>query len=181
MRIISGTAKRRRLVSPKSPFIRPVSDKVKGAIFNILGSVEKLSVLDLFAGTGSVGLEAGSRGASKVVLVDSGPEAQKIIRQNITACHLEGIASIIRGNIPHILKKMAKSGVRFDLVFVDPPYDRGLVTPTLSALLEFKLIDAQSVIIIEHSPREMPGYKGLSLFDRRKYGQTYISMMRLNS
>lgn len=181
MRIISGTAKGRRLVGPKSPLIRPVSDKVKEAIFNILGSVENLSVLDLFAGTGSVGLEAGSRGAAKVVLVDSGFEALKIIHQNIVACHLDETASVLRGNIPHILKKLAKKEQRFDLVFVDPPYDRGLINPSLSALLEFKLIDAQSLVIIEHSPREMPACDGMCMTDRRKYGQTYVSFFKNSS
>lgn len=181
MRIISGTAKGRRLAGPKSPLIRPVSDKVKEALFNILGSVENLSVLDLFAGTGSVGLEAVSRGAAKVVLVDSGFEALKIIHQNIVACHLDEAAEVLRGNIPHILKKLAKKEQRFDLVFVDPPYDRGLINPSLSALLEFKLIDAQSLVIIEHSPREIPACKGLSLTDRRKYGQTYVSFFKNSS
>lgn len=178
MRIISGSAKGRRLASPKSPLIRPVSDKVKGAIFNILGPIEGLSVLDLFAGTGSVGLEAASRGAGKVVLVDGGDESIRLLKKNIEECEFQDTVIAVRGKIPQILKLVGSKNPPFNLVFVDPPYDKGLINKTLPFLLRYKLIDAQSTVIIEHSPREIPAAVGLEQTDSRKYGQTIVSFYR---
>src|SRR3989344_2611169 len=100
MRIITGIAKGRRLFTPKSHLIRPAADKVKGSTFNILGSIEGLDVLDLFAGTGSVGLEAASRGAKNIVLVDSLPEALKLLEKNKTACEFGGHVVIWKGTLP---------------------------------------------------------------------------------
>lgn len=180
MRIISGTAKGRKLIAPKSPLVRPVADKVKGAIFNILGSIEGLNVLDLFAGSGSVGLEALSRGAVRAVFVDSLPESVAVIRKNAENCRFNQSIGIFRGKIPDILHLVAKKEGKFDLVFVDPPYDKGLLFPTLKGIRENKLIDAQARIIIEHSPRESPECEGFEVVDCRKYGQTIISFLKLN-
>ncbi len=175
MRIIAGTAKGRKLFSPQSPLVRPAADKVKGAIFNILGPMEGLTALDLFAGSGSVGLEALSRGANRAVFVDSLPESISIIKKNAQHCCLSGSIQIYRGKIPDILRLVAKKEGSFDLVFVDPPYDKGLLSPTLKGLQTNKLIDAKSEIIIEHSPRESVECEGLEVIDQRKYGQTIVS------
>ena len=179
MRIISGNAKGRRLASPKSTLIRPVSDKVKEAIFNILGPIDDESVLDLFAGTGSVGLEAKSRGAGLVVLVDGGEESVRLLKKNITQCGFEKDTIVVKGTIPRILELIARKNPPFNLVFVDPPYDKDLINPTLTALINYKLIDAQSQVILEHSPREIPACPGLVLADSRKYGQTYVSFLTM--
>ena len=179
MRIIAGAAKGRRLHPPKSPLIRPVSDKVKEAIFNILAEkTDAASVLDLFAGTGSVGLEALSRGASRCVFVESFPHALSLLQKNIVACGFRESAFVLRGELPAILSRLKKKGT-FDLVFVDPPYDRGLIGPSLAGLTRYNLIDAQSCVIVEHSPREAPVSEGLALFDSRKYGQTIVSFLKL--
>ena len=178
MRIISGLAKGLRLAAPKSFLVRPVADKVKGAIFNILGVIEGESVLDLFAGSGSVGLEALSRGASRAVFVDALPASLAILRKNILQCGFSSQASIVRGRVPLVLKFMARRSERFDLVFVDPPYDKNLINPTLQALLENKLIDGESRVILEHSPRESPIHPGFALVDQRKYGQTFVSFLK---
>ncbi len=178
MRIIAGLAKGRRLVAPKSFLVRPVADKVKGAIFNILGNIEGKTVLDLFAGSGSVGLEALSRGAAQTIFVDALPASLEILRKNILQCGFANQASVMRGRIPLILRPIARRWNRFDLVFVDPPYDKNLIHPTLDALLENKLIDAQSRVIIEHSPRESPLHEGFALADQRKYGQTFVSFLK---
>lgn len=181
MRIIAGIAKGRRLSAPKSPLIRPAADKVKGALFNILGSMEGCSVLDLFAGTGSVGLEAASRRAEFVTFVDSRADAIKLIRENISKCGFTENTSILRGTIPSILSKIPKNLIPFDVIFVDPPYDKGLILPALTAIHKNKLIDAESKIIIEHSPREKPECEGLAVTDTRKYGQTLISFLKISS
>lgn len=179
MRIISGLAKGRRLAAPKSRLIRPAADKVKGAIFNILGSVEGYRVLDLFAGTGSVGLEAASRGAEFVTFVDSRADAIKLIRENVSKCGFTENTLIFRGIIPPILSKIPKDLIPFDVIFVDPPYDKGLILPALTAIQKNKLIDAESRIIIEYSPREKPECEGLAVTDTRKYGQTLVSFLKL--
>ncbi|HBF11982.1 MAG TPA: 16S rRNA (guanine(966)-N(2))-methyltransferase RsmD [Deltaproteobacteria bacterium] len=178
MRIITGTAKGRRLFTPKSHLIRPAADKVKGSTFNILGSIEGLDVLDLFAGTGSVGLEAASRGAKNIVLVDSLPEALKLLEKNKTACEFGGHVVIWKGTLPHCLASISKKHPRFDLVFIDPPYDKGLIFPALEGVLRNKLVDAQSLVIIEHSPREIPEHPGFKQTDHRKYGQTWVTYLQ---
>ena len=197
MRIIAGLAKGRRISGPKSPLIRPVSDKVKGAIFNILSSLDGAFVLDLFAGSGSVGLEAISRGANHAVFVDASPQALALLQKNIRQCGFEKQATIVRGRVPQIIGRLAQmpplpcppchAGMAwspsrgeglFNFIFVDPPYDKNLVHPTLSALLANKLIDAETLVIIEHSPREMPHCEGLTVADQRKYGQTLITFMK---
>lgn len=178
MRIISGITRGRRLYSPKSHCIRPAADKVKGAIFNILGNCEGTFVLDLFAGTGNVGLEAISRGASGAVFVDCLQESMILLRKNIQVCRFQEKSKIFKGRLPKILSKVKKYRDYFDLIFVDPPYDKNLIVPTLLAIHTNKLIDAQSMVIVEHSPRESPLCDGFDLVDQRKYGQTFVSFLK---
>src|SRR5262245_29821517 len=106
MRIIAGRAKSIRLQGPKSDQIRPALDQVKEAVFNILFDVQGLTVLDLFAGTGSVGLEAISRGATRCVFVDFGPEALQLIRKNITICGFEAESTVVRLKLPQGVKTL---------------------------------------------------------------------------
>lgn len=182
MRVISGIAKGRILLGPpknkKTPSIRPVLDKVKAAIFNILYNVEAKTVLDLFAGTGAIGIESLSRGADQTVFVDSGDEALKIIRKNLERCRFENIATVLKARIPRDLGRVAKKFGAFDLIFVDPPYDKDLVNPTLAAIAREKLLAPSGIVVVEHSPRErIDEGVGLRLKDRRKYGQTVISFL----
>lgn len=181
MRIISGSAKGRVLYSPKSNAIRPALDRVKEAIFNILMSIEGLKVLDLFAGTGCIGLEAASRGASQVVFVDARQEAITLIHKNARRCQLENLSTIIKGRLPQILRRVQKIIPHFDLVFVDPPYDHDLVNPALQGLTTHKLIDARTLIIVEHSPREEPYHQQLQVVDARSYGQTRVSFLKIKT
>lgn len=180
MRIIGGFVKGRRLKAPKTFLVRPVSDKVKEAIFNILGPLENESVLDLFAGSGSVGLEALSRGASFALFVDFLAPSLACIRANLELCGFSDKATIMKGVLPSILKRLKKIKSRFDLVFIDPPYDKNLINKTLEGLFNNKLVDAQSRIVIEHSPRESPECEGFEVVDCRKYGQTIISFLEMN-
>ena len=178
MRVIAGIAKGRTLVGPKSHSIRPALDKVKGAIFNILFDVSDLTVLDVFAGTGAIGVEALSRGAGHAVFLDASPEALGIIKKNIELCRFVSQATVLRTKLPDDLKSVArKSGIeRFDLIFVDPPYDQDLVNPSLAMIEKENLLAPDGKVIVEHSPREtLREHKGLVLADQRKYGQTVIS------
>ncbi|EKD42116.1 MAG: hypothetical protein ACD_73C00321G0002 [uncultured bacterium] len=180
MRVTTGICKGRKLFVPKTHLVRPASDKVKQSVFNIIGLVENFSILDLFAGSGSMAIEGLSRGAAKSVLVDFLPEALKTIERNIELCGFQGQAQVIRGKIPFILKTVKKiSPDPFDLVFVDPPYDHNLVNLTLDKLIENNLIDATSLIIIEHSPREKVSHEGYITIDHRKYGQTLMTFLNL--
>lgn len=182
MRIIAGKAKGHRIKVPKTHSIRPATDKVREAIYNIIGSVEDLMVLDLFAGCGSVGLEAASRGAKQVVFVDARFDSIQLIKQNAQLVNLDSCCSTIKTSLPKGLAKLPKwTPERFDIVFIDPPYDKDLVSPTLKAIVDYKLVDADSLIIIEHSPREKPHSDALLLSDERHYGQTWISFFQFPS
>lgn len=177
MRVISGTAKGRRLIAPKGNFpTRPVADKVKGAIFNILFDVEGLRVLDLFAGTGAVGIEALSRGASYATFVENHPNALQALKKNIETTGFKN-AKIIPFDVFKAIKKL--SGTTFDLIFVDPPYSKNLVNKTIELVVKSGLLEAHSMVVVEHSPDEEPqGYGSLILTETRKYGQTRISFLK---
>lgn len=180
VRVIAGSAKGRVLIGPKSHSIRPALDKVKGAILNILFDVKGLTVLDVFAGTGAIGIEALSRGARHAVFADASPEALKIIQKNVELCRFVDRATILKTKLPDDIKAIArKSGIEaFDLIFVDPPYDKGLVNETIEAVAKENLLKPEGKIIVEHSPREKIGeISGLVLTDVRKYGQTVISFL----
>ena len=180
MRVIAGTAKGRILVGPKSHSIRPALDKVKGAIFNILFDVSDLNVLDVFAGTGSIGIEALSRGANHAVFLDASPEAIGVIKKNLDLCRFEDQATILRAKLPEDLRTVTKRcGIEtFDLIFVDPPYNKGLVNLALRKIAELGLLAPEGKIVVEHSPREtIAEISELVLKDQRNYGQTLISFL----
>lgn len=184
MRIIAGIARGHPLIGPKSARIRPVLDQVKEAIFNILGPMTDLTVLDLFAGTGSLGFEALSRGAKQIIFVDNFVEALRLLRKNAEKLGFENQIKIMRGFLPRAVKSLAGFDTAFDLIFVDPPYDRDLVAPTLQALrhalrAQHKLVDRHSRIIIEHSPREPALGEGFIVADERVYGQTRITILKI--
>lgn len=179
MRVIAGTAKGHKLVAPDSPRVRPALDKVKGAIFNILFDVSGTRVLDLFAGSGAVGIEALSRGAASAVFVEEWDRAIDAIRRNLAHTKLEDRAEILRARVDAAIRRLAKTGELFNLVFVDPPYLKALVNPTLALLAASPLVAPGGLVIVEHHPKEpVEPPAGLSLTDSRKYGQTCISFLR---
>lgn len=179
MRIIAGTRKSLRLATPKGKGIRPALDKVKEAIFNILWSVEGLRVLDCFAGTGNIGLEALSRGAAHATFVDSGREAIDLIRKNIAICKFEDQTTLLPYAAHVAIAKLAKQGAQFDLIFVDPPYSKDLVNPSIQQIVDAGLLAPDGQIICEHFPKEvLTPPTGYTLTDERHYGQTVISFVR---
>ena len=183
MRIISGTARGRRLFSPgknrRVATIRPTSDRVREAVFSILGeAVIDADVLDLFAGTGALGLEALSRGARSAVFIDNSQQAIKLISKNLDGCDFSERATILRRDLlrtPSFLKKVV-SGHGFDLVFVDPPYRQGIALKILKLVGRYDLLAEEGLLLVEEdSAIELPrDTEGLEMTDRRVYGDTVV-------
>jgi len=126
MRVIAGHAKGRRLFTPKTETIRPVLDQVKEAIFNILFDVTGLKVLDLFAGTGAMGIEALSRGSKEAVYVDGLKHAVQLIGKNLDTCGFAGKATVLEMSADRAINVLSRQEKKFDLIFVDPPIKNGL-------------------------------------------------------
>lgn len=144
MRVITGTARGRKLIEPKGREIRPTTDMVKEAVFSIVQfDVPGRRVLDLFAGTGQLGIEALSRGARECVFVDSSPEALSLVRRNLSACGFEG--KVLRSDAVSFLAH----GGRFDLVFIDPPYNSGLYEEVLEKAFAFDILTDGGIILVE--------------------------------
>ena len=144
MRVITGSAKGRRLAEPQGRDIRPTTAKVKEAIFNIVQfDVEGRRVLDLFGGTGQLGIEAASRGAEEVVIVDRDSRAVRLIRRNVQTCGLE--VKVVQAEAISYLGR----GEKFDLVFVDPPYDSALAEEALKIMKKFDILTEGGIIVCE--------------------------------
>ncbi len=176
MRIVAGSARGRRLVAPAGLATRPTSDKVRGAIFNVLGQFfEGGRVLDLYAGSGALALEALSRGCARAVCVERDGLALEVLRQNAEVCGFADRVEVVRAELPAGLSRLSPG--RFALAFVDPPYAVGpeAVLPGLGALLV-----RGGRAVIEHDARRPPPDPAgaLSLVDRRAYGDTGISIYR---
>ena len=180
MRIIGGQLRGKRLSPVRGSAVRPTSDRLREAVFNILSDrIEGATVLDLYAGTGALGIEALSRGAHRAVFVDRSRDAVALISRNIQLCRLQNRSTVIRWDINRNLNCLSSQDQMFDLVFLDPPYDRGLALPTLRTLLRQQVLATGAQLIIEHSPSEeiAPVPDGLSVQDNRKYGKTLVSIL----
>lgn len=181
MRIIAGEFRGRRLAAVKGR-IRPTSDRVREAIFNVLGPlVVEARVLDLFAGTGALSLEALSRGARDAVLVEDQGAALEVLRRNLASLGLENQVRVLPIPVQKALKRLACQGEQFTLIFLDPPYERGLALKTLTALQGFGLLLPEARIIAEHSQREsLPEQVGqLTLRQCRRYGDTQVAFYQV--
>lgn len=183
IRIIAGRAKGCRLIPvPSGSAARPTSDRVKEALFNILPPVEGKCFIDLFAGTGSVGIEAMSRGAGKVFFVEADTVLAAAIKKNIEKCGLTGESEIMPAPVERALRNIRKRGVKPDIVFADPPYERGWIGKTINLVKGGELFSDRSLLILQHSMREsLPDEMGVfERIDQRKYGDTIISILKLN-
>lgn len=162
--------------------LRPTSDRVREAIFDILQDrVKGKKVLDLFAGTGALGIEALSRGAEKAIFVECNPHILRALRRNITECHLEKKSEVLPCDVGKGLRILASRREEFDLIFIDPPYAHGLIKETLQGLSQHALVAPQGLIIAEHSLKEdLSAPIPWELVDRRQYGTTSISFWRFS-
>ena len=184
MRIVAGKFRGKALLSPSDDSIRPTSDRARESVFNILASrigvhLDGLKVLDLFAGTGALGLEALSRGASGAVFVDIGAEARGLIRDHIEAFGAGGIAKLLRRDATAL--GLAGTMGPFDLVFLDPPYNKGLGELALTSLRDGNWLAPQTTIVLEEaSEAELALPDGFTLDDRREYGAAALHFITLS-
>jgi 16S rRNA (guanine966-N2)-methyltransferase len=181
MRIISGSAKGRRLFTLAGQAVRPTADRVKESIFNILGpSVAGGAVLDLFAGTGNLGIEALSRGARSALFVDGSAPSIAIIRRNLALCAMTARAEVLQGDVLRAIALLRRRRRTFDLLFADPPYEQGLVERTLKALGVHDIGHGDTLVVIEHTRREpLPNPLGpWALLRQCKTGDTVVSFLK---
>jgi 16S rRNA (guanine966-N2)-methyltransferase len=180
MRIISGTLKGKKLLTPGRGSLRPTSDRVKESMFNILGKeVEEKVVLDLFSGTGNLGIEALSRGAKRVTFVENTRQAYRLIERNLLECRMEGRSEILLKEADRGLKLLRERAECFDLIFMDPPYEKGFVGKTVEILGVVKIYHQDSLLVIEHTRREpLPELSGSwHLARQRRIGDTVLSFL----
>jgi len=181
MRVIAGTHKGRRLASPKLEGIRPTSDKVKEALFSILNpSLPGSSFVDLYAGTGAIGIEALSRGATRAVFVEPDPAARRVLRRNLADCGLTQSAELRGVTAEAFFRGLSLATARYDVVFADPPYHAGGLEDLLGAVDRCSAVDRNTIVVIEHfSKVALPSTVG-TLARRRqyRYGDTTLSLYR---
>ena len=184
MRITGGTLRSRALKAPKGQATRPTTDRVREALFGILASagvIEGARVLDLYAGTGALALEALSRGAASAVLVESARDALTALRANVAALGLEDRARVVAGDVAKAIRRLPDAGP-FDLVFADPPWamvDEGHSAVVLSSLARSAGIATDGRVVLEHSSRTPPfDVDGLVRLETRKYGDTALTFYK---
>ncbi|MDD4565178.1 MAG: 16S rRNA (guanine(966)-N(2))-methyltransferase RsmD [Eubacteriales bacterium] len=176
MRIIAGEFKGRRLNVPKGHKIRPTSDKVKEAIFSMISAnIAEAVVIDLFSGTGNLGLESLSRGAKRCYFVDKSRDSMKFILQNIARCKQEEKAITIIGDFENAIKKIPEKS---DIIFLDPPYNAGFLADCICFISELSLLSKGGVIVAEHEAGEpLPDMtSGYIRIKEKKYGTIAISI-----
>ena len=178
MRIIGGEAKSRIIEAPKGMETRPTLDKIKESLFNILQfSIVDKQVLDLYAGSGALALEAISRGAKHAVLVDYARQAQKVITQNIQALSYKEKTRVLVMSDQRALQLLHGERKVFDIIFLDPPYAYG-VNEVLQCISDFHLLSDDGIIVVEHVKEHTPlAPNGFTLYDSRNYRETILSFI----
>ncbi|MBR1737683.1 MAG: 16S rRNA (guanine(966)-N(2))-methyltransferase RsmD [Firmicutes bacterium] len=180
MRVISGSARGLKLKAPKGSNTRPTADRIKESLFNIIaGELCDICFLDLFGGSGAIGIEAISRGAAKAVFIDSDREAQSIIKDNIKAARFEDKCRVIGCDIKSGIARLSQSGEKFDIIFMDPPYDRGLTEEALDSIVRTRILKDDGFIICEQAIEENePDIEGLCVFRTKEYKIAKMTFIR---
>ena len=183
MRVIAGIARGRRLQAPTGQAVRPTSDKVKGAIFSILTSRVPLVdtvVLDLFSGSGALGIEALSRGVAHVTFVEQAAPAVQVLQHNLRTCRMTEHSHVLPLPIARALPRLARARQQFDGVLLDPPYAQHCVDRTLQALVTHELVAPEGWVMVEHEADEPVAaqYGPLQLTHTRAYGKTHVALLR---
>ena len=155
MRVISGRARGTKLKTIESMSTRPTLDRVKESLFNILqNDITEKNVLDLFAGSGALGIEALSRGANKAYFSDSNPEAVKVIKENLTKTRLIDYSKVYNMSYEKAITKMSNENVKIDIVFIDPPYRLGIAANSIKLIIQNDLLNENAIIVVETDEKE---------------------------
>lgn len=176
MRVISGSAKGHRLVAPEGLDTRPTTDRIKETLFNIISNdVYDSSFLDVFCGSGAIGIEALSREAKECIFIDNSEKSIEALKKNLKHTKLEEKAVIIKKDVISALKELGEKGEKFDIIFIDPPYLSDLYKPVLKTLAKYEILNKEGFIIIEHSKKinifEASGFK---IFKTKDFKKTTI-------
>lgn len=183
MRIITGKARGLQLTVPKTYDVRPTADRVKESVFNIIGSkIIGAEVLDLFAGTGNLGLESWSRGAAAVTFIDASKESLRLVRSNIAKCRAEADCRVLQGSAPAVAERLAAAGELFDFAFCDPPYNKGWIEQIIALLGKKSFLRPGGYLVVERSAHnalpELP--EGCELVRSSRYGETIVDFICYN-
>ncbi|PAB58880.1 16S rRNA (guanine(966)-N(2))-methyltransferase RsmD [Anaeromicrobium sediminis] len=181
MRVISGRARGRRLNSPKGTNTRPTTDRVKESIFSIINFyIQDSKILDLFAGTGALGIEAISRGAEYGVFVDNDKNSIKTIKENLENMGFEKESTVLYCDVDAAISKLSTKGEKFHIIFMDPPYLKGFIEPSLEKIYNSEILTEDGIILIEHDVKDIliENIAGFYKYKEKKYGNTLISIYK---
>ncbi len=181
MRIVGGEYRSRLISMPRGVEIRPTQDKTREAVFNIIGDVSNKKIMELFAGSGAFGIEFISRGASHVTFVDNNFRCVETIRANLESLGvIDSKYDIIRANALSVLARLEKQEEKFDIIFLDPPYHKGIARKCLINIDSYDILSPSSIVIVEHFKKDSLVFdlNTLILEKERQYGDTFISIFR---
>ena len=181
MRVISGCAKGHKLVAPQGINTRPTTDRIKETLFNVISAdVYGSKVLDIFCGSGAIGIEALSRNARISYFIDNDDEALNVLEQNLVHTKLKEKAIIIKSDAVEAIRKLGLKEEKFDIVFLDPPYASDLYLSVLESVLKEGILSKEGIIIVEQSSKDdIPLINGLKLIKEKKFGTTKMSFWSL--
>ena len=183
MRVISGTSRGKKLIALDSQNTRPTLDRVKESLFNILqNNVKDAVVLDLFAGTGALGIEALSRGAKEAIFCDHSQDAINVIKKNIEGTKNVEKSEVINKDYNVVLEKLINENKKIDIIFLDPPYKTNFAIIALQKIIMSNLLTEDGIVIIETDDitkeNEILKIKNIEIFDKRKYGSVWLIFIR---
>ena len=182
MRIIAGKARGRKLIPPATMETRPTLDRVKEAMFStIQNHILDAVVIDVFAGTGSLGLECASRGAAEVYLVDKSPVTFPLLKQNVENLKFEDCCYPLNMDSYDALKSLAKKGKVFDIIFIDPPYCKEMIPKAMEMIKKDNLLKDNGIIVtkIDTIEEKFMGFEDIKLFKSKKYGNTTVCFYKI--
>lgn len=177
MRIISGCRRGHKLIEFEGMDVRPTTDRVKEAIFNLIqGHVSGAKSLDMFAGSGALSFEMISRGAEHAWLIDSDRRSAELIRKNIRDLRFDSLCTVVECSCFDFVRS---TNEKFDVIFLDPPYNKGFIEPSLRAIVENDILADDGIVVLESDNTDFKGdTAGLQLLKQKKYGRTYITIYK---
>lgn len=184
LRVISGKARGLKLDSPKNQDVRPTTDRVKESLFNIINPyIRESNILDLFAGTGSLGIECLSRGAKNCVFVDKSKDSINIIKSNVKKARVENESTILNIDFKDAVKRLSSQNQKFDVIFMDPPYYENMFIECLKIIDELNLLYEDGIIVVEHDTKDLFDESIGNLVKSRdkKYGNTTLTFYKLEA